>query len=224
VVVLSYLFWQRHFHADPTVIGRRLQLIHKNYTIVGVLPSRFTWNDADVYVPLKITNDANIQYGPLIRLKPGITHAAGQRRVRSTARAVRQGDAQPFSKKFRVHVQGINDRYVEHLGRSLFLLLGAVALLLLIGCANVSILLLARGTARQFELAVRAASGRAVGGSAPAFDGGSGALARRRAGRRSPGLSPAAAAHPLVAGIFVPARSGDRHQSAGCWVSAWLSR
>jgi len=36
--VLSYLFWQRHFHADPTVIGRRLQLIHKNYTIVGVLP------------------------------------------------------------------------------------------------------------------------------------------------------------------------------------------
>src|SRR5690348_1003705 len=57
VVVLSYRFWQRHFHADPTVVGRRLQLIHKNYTIVGVLPERFTWNDADVYVPLKITGD-----------------------------------------------------------------------------------------------------------------------------------------------------------------------
>src|SRR5580692_4315662 len=76
VVVLSYLFWQRHFNGDPTVIGRTLQLVHKNYTIIGVLPSRFTWNDAAVYVPLKITNDANVTFGPLVRLKPGITRAA----------------------------------------------------------------------------------------------------------------------------------------------------
>ena len=69
VVVLSYLFWQRHFNSDATVIGRTLQLVHKNYTIVGVLPSRFTWDDADVYLPLKINNDSNIQYSPLIRLK-----------------------------------------------------------------------------------------------------------------------------------------------------------
>src|SRR5437588_8001235 len=76
VVVLSYLFWQRHFNADPNVIGRALQLVHKNYTIIGVLPSRFTWNDADVYLPLKISGDANITYSPLLKLKPGITQTA----------------------------------------------------------------------------------------------------------------------------------------------------
>src|ERR1700682_2351476 len=76
VVLLSYLFWQRHFNGDPTVVGRTIQLVHKNYTIIGVLPQRFTWNDADVYLPLKITNDPNLTYGPLIRVKPGVTFAA----------------------------------------------------------------------------------------------------------------------------------------------------
>jgi hypothetical protein len=70
VVVLSYLFWQRHFNSDLSVIGRTLQLVHKNYTIVGVLPARFTWNDADVYLPRKITNDPAITLSPLLRLKP----------------------------------------------------------------------------------------------------------------------------------------------------------
>src|ERR1700694_477421 len=77
VLVLSYLFWQRHFNADPAVIGRTIQLVHKNYTIVGVMPSRFTWDDADVYLPLKITNAANITYGPRVKLKPGITQPGG---------------------------------------------------------------------------------------------------------------------------------------------------
>src|ERR1700733_3398148 len=60
VILLSYLFWQRHYNADPAVIGRTIQLVHKNYTIIGILPSRFTFDDADVYVPLKITNDVNL--------------------------------------------------------------------------------------------------------------------------------------------------------------------
>ena len=64
VVVLSYLFWQRHFDSDSSVIGRTLQLVHKNYTIVGVLPPRFTWNDADVYLPFKMTDDPKIEPEP----------------------------------------------------------------------------------------------------------------------------------------------------------------
>src|ERR1700722_17393834 len=58
VVVLNYKFWKRHFNSDPGVIGRNLQLVHKNYTIVGVLPSRFTIGDAAVHLPLKLTNDS----------------------------------------------------------------------------------------------------------------------------------------------------------------------
>ncbi|HEV2687618.1 MAG TPA: ADOP family duplicated permease, partial [Bryobacteraceae bacterium] len=159
VVVLSYRFWQRHFNSDPTVVGRNLQLVHKNYTIVGVLPSRFTIGDADVYVPLKLTNDQSLTFQPRVRLRPGVTHAAADAELQPLLEQFAKDTPTHFPKKFRVHVRGIIARYLEQLGPSLFLLLGAVGLLLLIGCANVSILLLARGTARQHELAIRSAIG-----------------------------------------------------------------
>jgi len=159
VAVLSYKFWQRHFDSDPGVIGRNLQLVHKNYTIVGVMPSRFTIGDADVYLPLKLNNDTAVQFSPRIRLRPGVARAAADAELQPLLEQFARETPEHFPKKFRVHVRGIIDRYAEHLGRALFLLFGAVGLLLLIGCANVSILLLARGTARQHELAVRSAIG-----------------------------------------------------------------
>lgn len=159
VVLLSYLFWQRHFNGDSGVVGRNIQLVHKNYTIIGVLPQRFTWNDASVYLPLKITNDPSVTMGSILKLKPGVTHAAANAELEPLLQQFAKETPSHFPKKFRAHVEGINDYYVKHLGRALYLLFGAVALLLLIGCANVSILLLARGTARQHELAIRSAVG-----------------------------------------------------------------
>src|SRR2546425_9353433 len=72
VVVLTYHFWQRYFMGDPTVIGRTIQLVHKPYQIVGVMPPRFKWGNPDMYVPLKVTQDPNIRYGASIKLRPGV--------------------------------------------------------------------------------------------------------------------------------------------------------
>lgn len=161
VVVLLYTFWQRHFNGNPDVVGHTLQLAHKTYTIVGVMPPRFTWGgpDAAVYLPLKLTADPVHAFYPLIKLKPGVTHKAANARFQAILQQFAKETPTHFPKQFRVQVQGLNDQFVKRLGSTLALLFGAVALLLVIGCANVSILLLARGTARQHEMAVRAAIG-----------------------------------------------------------------
>src|SRR6202023_1460843 len=72
VVVLTYHFWQRYYMGDPNVIGRTIQLVHKPYQIVGVMPPRFKWGDPDMYVPLKVTQDPNVRYGASIKLRPGV--------------------------------------------------------------------------------------------------------------------------------------------------------
>ncbi len=78
VAVVSYKFWQRHFNSDPSVPGKTLELVHKRYTIVGVAASRFTWDDTDVFLPLKITQDRVICHDCGVRLKPGVSHCPAQ--------------------------------------------------------------------------------------------------------------------------------------------------
>ncbi len=160
VVVLGYKFWQRHFNGDPGVLGQNLQLVRKNYTIVGVAGPRFTWGDGDVYLPQKVTQDPVKSFYVGIRLKPGVSHEAADAALQPLIESFAKETPKHFpSDHFRLHVIGLNEQFVHDLGGTLYLLFGAVALLLAIGCGNVSILLLARGTSRQHEFAVRTAIG-----------------------------------------------------------------
>jgi len=164
VAVLSYKFWQRHFNGDPGVLGQNLQLVRKNYTIVGVAGPRFTWGDGDVYLPQKVTQDPTKAFYVGTRLKPGVTHEAANAALQPLIEEFAKETPKHFpSDHFRLHVVGLNEQFVHDLGGTLYLLFGAVALLLAIGCGNVSILLLARGTARQHEFAIRTAIGASRG-------------------------------------------------------------
>ena len=160
VVVLSHKFWQRHFNSDRGVLGKTIQLVRKNYVIVGVAAQRFTWGDGDVYLPVKVTGDTVKADYAGIRLKPGVTHAQADAALGSLVQAFEKETPKHFPPDHgKLRVIGLNEDFIQQLGGTLALLFGAVALLLLIGCGNVSILLLARATARQHEFAVRSAIG-----------------------------------------------------------------
>src|SRR5213595_1399705 len=159
VVVLTYQFWQRYFMGDPNVVGRTMQLVHKPYQIVGVMPPRFKWGAADIYVPLKVTQDPNIHFAASFKLRPGVKPTQASAELQPILEQFAKQSPTEYPDGFKVKMPSIVDVYARPLGATLYLLLGAVASLLLIGCANVSILLLARGNERQHELAVRAAIG-----------------------------------------------------------------
>jgi putative ABC transport system permease protein len=159
VVVLSHKFWQRHFNGDPSVVGKPIQLVHKTYTILSVLPPRFTWVDGDAYLPLNPSTSPTITYGTFIKLKPGITREAAAAEFEPLFQQFAKQTPNHFPKQYKLEVRNISYYYMHELGGTLALLFGAVGLLLAIGCGNVSILLLARGTARQHEFGVRSAVG-----------------------------------------------------------------
>jgi predicted permease len=162
VAVISYKFWQEHFFADPDVLGRTLQLDYQNYQIVGIAAPRFKWG-GDVYLPLQMTQDPAETFTVWLRLKPGVTYVAASAALQPVVEQFAADMPKHFPEHFKVHIESLNAWAFRRIGGTLYLMLGAVMLLLAIGCGNVSILLLARGTARQHELAVRAAIGAARG-------------------------------------------------------------
>jgi predicted permease len=158
VVVLTYRYWKKRFHGNRSVIGQSLSLGHKPYTILGVMPQGFTWMDPDVYVPLD-TSSGSGSYATVMRLRPGRTRDAATARIRTLFEQFARDRPQDWPKRYTLDMRRIGEVYSRPLGTILYALFGATGLLLGIACGNVSILLLARGTARQHEFAMRAALG-----------------------------------------------------------------
>ncbi|HEX4748382.1 MAG TPA: ADOP family duplicated permease [Bryobacteraceae bacterium] len=159
VAVLSYKFWKTQFFGDPDIVGKKIELSRKPYLIVGVARPRFTWYSPDLWLPLKITNDDSRRFIIDFFLKPGVTQAAANDALQPVMEQFARNTPKQFPDRFKVRVEGLNEWVNRSIRGTLYLLLGAVLLLLAIACGNVSILLLARGTARQHELGIRAAVG-----------------------------------------------------------------
>ena len=165
VVVLSYRFWRRRFNADRGVLGRNLQLSSRDFTVVGVMPQRFTIGTPDVFIPSTLNSTPNARLVYFAKLRRGVTPEQASAQVDALVHQFAKENPQFYPKNFHTQLQHLIDPVTKGTGGSpglahtFPLIFLAVVMLLLIGCANCSILLLARGTARTHEFAVRSAVG-----------------------------------------------------------------
>jgi putative ABC transport system permease protein len=165
VVVLSHALWMRLFQGDPSAVGRTLRLNGRPHAIAGVMPPRFGWYGNDgFWLPLSPTRTDLPFTAPIMRLSPGVTKAVAEQQLSAlnTRLAAEKPAAFP-AQGFTTALRNYLDVTVAsgEMRTSLLLLLGAVGFLLLIACANVANLQVARGSARAREMAVRISIGAA---------------------------------------------------------------
>jgi predicted permease len=170
VVVLSHGFWTRRFASDPDIIGKTISLGGDPHQVIGVVRPGFDFRDfglpPDVFVPFQLDphpTDQGHYFTAAGRLKPGVTIDQANARVKVSAEDFRRKYPTVLPANNGFGVQPIREALVNNVRSSLWILTGAVSFVLLIACANVANLLLARAVGRRREIAIRAAIGAGRG-------------------------------------------------------------
>ena len=166
VFLLRYKTWVDRFSADPSILNKTYVLNGVARTLIGVMPPRFGWGDAEVWLPEKPSPAGTVGMMGFPRywffmghLKAGVSMKQAQSDLDLLAHQLSTKYPKDYPKHFSVEVQSLTDMVVGQFRTTLYIMLAAVGLLLLIGCGNVANLLLARATGREKEFAIRAVLG-----------------------------------------------------------------